>query len=299
MRYKELLIVVLLLAVALVRAGAADNGGTGAFFSDTATSAGNVFTAGTWNITATVDFHPDTLNLKSEGRFVTVYIELPEGFYVEDIEVDTILLNDKVPALLEPTEIGDYDGDGIPDLMVKFDRAAVQDVLVVGEQVEITITGKVAGTFFEGIDIIRVIDPRGEDIVAGNWTAEETIGGDNDTIAGHVDGDSSPSAQNDIEGMVQDDGCGESDTGGDDGTTDNVSGNKTSEESEAGEADSTTENVQDDLSSQEAELGKDDSTAGDAGDNCSRDEDELDQVDNDVDNVADSCMSEESAASPE
>jgi hypothetical protein len=54
------------------------------------------------------------------------------------------------------TEIGDYNGDSIPDLMVKFDRAAVQSVLAVGEEVQITITGEVGGIAFEGRDTIRV-----------------------------------------------------------------------------------------------------------------------------------------------
>lgn len=41
-----------------------------------------------------------------------------------------------------PTEIGDHDGDGIPDLMVKFDRSAVQALLEPGEEVNLTITGR-------------------------------------------------------------------------------------------------------------------------------------------------------------
>jgi len=40
--------------------------------------------------------------------------------------------------------------------MVKFDRAAVQGMLTLGEQVEITISGEVAGIVFEGHDNIRV-----------------------------------------------------------------------------------------------------------------------------------------------
>lgn len=109
--------------------------------------------------TATViDFDPDTLNLASKGKFVTVYVELPPGYEVGEIDVATVMLNGTVPALNKPTQVGDYDGDGVPDLMVKFDRDAVQSILAVGEQVEITITGEVAGVTFEGTDTIRVID---------------------------------------------------------------------------------------------------------------------------------------------
>ena len=66
-------------------------------------------------------------------------------------------LNDEVSALSKPTEIGDYDNDGTPDLMVKFDGAAVQDILDVGDEVEVTISGEVGGITFEGSDTIRVM----------------------------------------------------------------------------------------------------------------------------------------------
>ena len=108
-------------------------------------------------IEATVDFHPETLNLKGKGRVVTVYIELPEGYDANDIDIGTVLLNGAVEAESKPVTIGDHNGNSINDLMVKFDRAAVQEILTAGNQVEITITGEVAGIAFKGSDTIRVI----------------------------------------------------------------------------------------------------------------------------------------------
>ncbi len=109
-------------------------------------------------IPVTIDINPNTLNLNSTGNWITCYIELPNGYNVEDINISTFLLNDIIPAEVHPTNISDYDNDGIPDLMVKFDRQAVQDILERGENVEITVTGEIAdGTLFEGIDYIRVI----------------------------------------------------------------------------------------------------------------------------------------------
>jgi len=120
-------------------------------------------------IPATLDVNPDTLNLRSEGQWITAYIELPEGYNVSDIDVSTILLNDTIPvSLLDvpapepvPTEIGDYDEDGIPDLMVKFDRAMVESFIynqeIIYGDVALTITGELLdGTPFEGTDIISV-----------------------------------------------------------------------------------------------------------------------------------------------
>lgn len=110
------------------------------------------------SIPATIDIDPDTLNLKSRGKWITCYIELPEDYDVADIDVSTILL-DTISAEAHPTEIGDYDADDIADLLVKFDRSAVQEILEVGEEVEITVTGELTdGTPFEGSDTIRVIE---------------------------------------------------------------------------------------------------------------------------------------------
>ena len=94
-------------------------------------------------IPATIDFHPERLNLKSNGKWVTCYIELPEGHDVKDIDINTTAITsialhgreanfgdcdgNGIPAEPYPTELGDYDGDGIPDLMIKFDRGRVQE----------------------------------------------------------------------------------------------------------------------------------------------------------------------------
>jgi len=105
-----------------------------------------------------IDFDPDVLNLRSPGKLVTVYIELPEGFDVSNIDVSTLKLNDTVFALSAPIGIGDYDEDGIADLMVKFDRQQVIELLGSGTQM-ITLTGRLSGGRpIAGIDFIRVID---------------------------------------------------------------------------------------------------------------------------------------------
>lgn len=53
--------------------------------------------------------------------------------------------------------MGDYDKDGISDLMVKFDRADAINLLPNGDQVTVHVTGKVGTVTFEGVDIIRVM----------------------------------------------------------------------------------------------------------------------------------------------
>jgi len=109
------------------------------------------------NITATIDFDPNTLNQKDNGKWVVVYIELPTGYSVSDIQISSILLNGTIHAEAWPYSIGDNDKDGIPDLMVKFKRADVINLLPNGGQVQVLVTGTVGTTTFEGIDTIRVV----------------------------------------------------------------------------------------------------------------------------------------------
>jgi hypothetical protein len=130
-------------------------------------------------IEATIDVDPNTLNLKSKGKYVTCYIEIP-GFDPADIDVSTVMLDGVVPAEESPTGLGDYDMDGIPDLMVKFSRSTLisslsaptaalwlderggRAALVSDGTHELVVTGLMLdGTPFAGSDEIRVINPGG------------------------------------------------------------------------------------------------------------------------------------------
>ena len=108
-------------------------------------------------VTAKIKISPQTLNTKSNGRWITVQIELSEGYSAADIDVSTIRLDDAV----EPeTTTGSEEGK----LVIKFSRA---DVIAhirdtyggTGSKfsdVTLTITGEVAGTAFQGSATIRV-----------------------------------------------------------------------------------------------------------------------------------------------
>ena len=118
-------------------------------------------------VSATIDIDPETLNLKSNGEWITAYIELPESYDVSEIDVGSILLNNAVPVDVKaPITIGDYDLDAIPDLMVKFDRAAIIEWLDTNDygedtgkyyEINLTITGTVSGTQFAGTDQVKVL----------------------------------------------------------------------------------------------------------------------------------------------
>jgi hypothetical protein len=134
-------------------------------------------------VQATIDIDPNTLNLKSNGKWVTCYIELPAGYDVEDIDKASVALtsiNDSViePPLFRtgPTGIGDYDWDSIPDLMVKFDRQTLIEelelIIVPPVDIRLTIKGTLIDeTQFEGTDVIHVIRPGSNNQNAGSNTS--------------------------------------------------------------------------------------------------------------------------------
>lgn len=111
----------------------------------------------TSSIDAVIDIDPNTLNSKSKGRFITCYIELPTGIDPANIDVSTVTFNDAVTAEPHPVEIGDYDSDGTPDLMVKFSREEVLEAINGIGQVEVTVSGQVDGQVFVGTDSIKVL----------------------------------------------------------------------------------------------------------------------------------------------
>ena len=122
-------------------------------------------------ITATVDIHPNALNLRNRGQSITAYIELQKNYNVNDINISTVTLNDTIPAEAKPIAIGDYDNDTIPDLMIKFDRAEVisyalanVDITELIEERFMTVTLAISGylnegTPFQGSDTIKIILP--------------------------------------------------------------------------------------------------------------------------------------------
>ncbi len=106
-------------------------------------------------IPADVDIEPDTLNLTSKGKWMTVFIRMPEDYDVNDIDPNSVYLEGAIEAerfwLAEDNRI----------VIARFSREDVQAILTVGE-VELRITGQFTdGTLFEGTDVIKVIDRAG------------------------------------------------------------------------------------------------------------------------------------------
>jgi hypothetical protein len=112
-------------------------------------------------VAAQVVVNPDTLNLSSSGKWMTVYIELAEGFQTTDIDVSSVTLMTAGGTAIQasgPSEIGDYNGNSVNELMVKFDRQALSSQLSAGSAT-LKVSGKLSqDRTFEGEDTIRTID---------------------------------------------------------------------------------------------------------------------------------------------
>lgn len=113
-------------------------------------------------ITLTVHVCPRFLNLRSKGRWITVYIKLPEGYNASDVDVSSIRLNNTVPA--EPRPIAIKGCHGVQGLIVKFDRQRVIDLILANhrsvhrfETITLTITGRLRDGNFQGSDRIKVM----------------------------------------------------------------------------------------------------------------------------------------------
>jgi hypothetical protein len=113
-------------------------------------------------IDAEIDIDPNTLNLDSQGKVITCYIELPNND-VSLVDLATVRLSGGPLAELSPSDVGDVDEDGQQDIMVKFDRQDVIDFILQGEvedqqEIELTVEGNIVeGTRFVGSDVIRVL----------------------------------------------------------------------------------------------------------------------------------------------
>lgn len=149
--------------------------GDGQFYSPcgvTFDSSDNIFVADTFNhrvqkfappiVPADIEINPGVFNLKSKGNYISCYIEILEDYNVYDIDQTKDITfefdGNYVIAEESPRNIGDNDSDGNPDLMVKFNRQDVYDILPFG-YVELIVKGYlVDGFYFEGEDTVYVKD---------------------------------------------------------------------------------------------------------------------------------------------
>lgn len=105
-----------------------------------------------------LDLEPDVINLKSNGKYVTGYLELPSGYYLEDVFIPSIKLNDRVyveTCFKAHIDDGYGDSNGADKMMMKFQKDKFFETLVPGDEVVVHIDGLLRdGTPFVAYDIV-------------------------------------------------------------------------------------------------------------------------------------------------
>ena len=111
-----------------------------------------------------IHFYPRHLPINSTRKWVRAYIELPEGYFSEDIIPKSVNINyvngEKVDPIYAqgPFKLGDRDKNGIPDLKVRFLKSDLDPYIVAGD-LSLEIIGELdSGILFAGNDVISVID---------------------------------------------------------------------------------------------------------------------------------------------
>ncbi len=98
-------------------------------------------------VPAIVELIPDTLGLTPGLPPVECYIELPNDYKLEGIDEVTLsgCTDEYLEPYPDPWQIGDYDGDGRPDLMVPFDQLAALRIVDPYHCGVATVRGSVSG----------------------------------------------------------------------------------------------------------------------------------------------------------
>jgi subtilisin family serine protease len=129
-------------------------------------------------VIAELEVEPGTLNLGRRGGLLTCHLEPGGGLDPADIDVASLRFNRTVPAHHSPVEIGDHDGDGIPDLMVKFDIESVRATLAAGEAVRTVVIGAFDGSRpLLGVSALRVTGTRHPAPIASDEPSAPGTGG--------------------------------------------------------------------------------------------------------------------------
>ena len=99
---------------------------------------------------------PPVLSQKSQGKWVTGYLEPAPGYSVSGIDTGSIELNGSLGIASDaPITIGDFDKNGIRDLAVKFDSAAVAAILKTSNGV-LMVSGLIGNDCFSTTNVVRV-----------------------------------------------------------------------------------------------------------------------------------------------
>jgi hypothetical protein len=103
-------------------------------------------------VRADIKIVPRSINLSSGGKWITCYIWLPEDYSIQDVNTESILLENQVKPISVRAD------QQWQAFIARFSRRQVQAVLEPGD-FELTVSGELIGeVMFQGTDIVKVIE---------------------------------------------------------------------------------------------------------------------------------------------
>ncbi len=130
---------------------------------------------------ALVGIEPNTINLASQGNWVTGFLALPDHYDANQLDPNAVFLERTIPA------VRSWIDDVNNLLMAKFDRAALGDLLQPGD-VELTISAKLNdGLWLEGSYTVKVINPQASKTLVNYKAQQLTVKGSKATIGGDLE----------------------------------------------------------------------------------------------------------------
>ncbi|MFI5398469.1 MAG: hypothetical protein ACHQ9S_23300 [Candidatus Binatia bacterium] len=103
---------------------------------------------------AVIHMEPDPIDRASRDAGIVGYIEVP-GYALDQIGPGSIAANG-VSAAAIPTTLGDYDGNGVPDIRVEFDRTALLATLPADGAGTVAVSGLLGTKHFEASAVVHV-----------------------------------------------------------------------------------------------------------------------------------------------
>ena len=102
---------------------------------------------------------PRTINIQGGGKWVLAHIEPSAPYTPADISVASLSMNGVAVDPAAPVDIGDWNGNGVADLTVRFLKSAIVATASPGAQtLALTLTGSIGGASLLGSDVVRLVN---------------------------------------------------------------------------------------------------------------------------------------------
>jgi hypothetical protein len=110
---------------------------------------------------AVVAVYPASINMDVREGWITAMIGPDDAdFALSDVELSSVRLAGTVPADTASARLGDTNGDGVPELTVRFSRGALMPLLSLG-MTRLEVSGSLTtGEIFRGYADVRVVAPQ-------------------------------------------------------------------------------------------------------------------------------------------